>query len=205
MVKTNIKETNDSELIMLYHENNEDAKNILFLKYNFIINILIKKYNKIFKTLNVDSQEIYSECNVGFSDAIRSYQEDKDASLATFITLCVERKLIGLIKKYNREKYKILNQTYSLDFLYKESARPLIEILGDNTNEPLFNMTERENYIELVNKIKNILSKKENEVFVLMIRGFDYIQIANIVNNTPKQIDNAMQRIKNKIKRMLNK
>ena len=46
MKTEDIINTNDNELIMLYRENDEDAKNILFYKYKFIIDILIKKYKE---------------------------------------------------------------------------------------------------------------------------------------------------------------
>ena len=198
-----LNKTNDYELIMLYHENDEEAKNILFMKYKFIIDILIKKYSGISSSLNIDSQEIYSECTVGFSDALRSYQDNRDTSLPTFITLCIERKITSLLKKYNREKYKVIQNTYSLDYSYEEFNRPLIEMLTDNKNEPLLNMTNEENYHELLDNIKNNLSKKEYEVFNLMLKGFDYQQIAKILQNTPKQIDNTMQRIKVKIEKLV--
>lgn len=203
MTEEIIGNTNDYELIMLYREEDEDAKNILYLKYKFIIDILIKKYQKAIAILNIDMQEVYSECAVGFSDGLRSYQEDKDSTLPTFITLCVERRLTGLIRKYNREKYKIIHDSYSLDYFYEQFGRPLMDIIEDNSKEPLIHMTEQEEYTELLNNIKTNLSNRENQVFSLMISGFNYQQIAKILNQTPKQIDNCMQRIKLKIKKIL--
>jgi len=204
MTEEIIGNTNDNELIMLYREDDEDAKNILFLKYKFIIDILIKKHIKIINALNIDMQEVYSECTVGFSDGLRSYQDDKDTTLPTFITLCIERRLNTLLKKYNREKYKVIHDSYSLDYFYEQFKRPLIEILTDTKNEPLINMTEDEEYKELVNEIKRTLSIKENKVFDFMIKGFNYQQIAKLLDNSPKQIDNTIQRIKLKIKNILN-
>lgn len=203
MINDIIENTNDSELIMLYRENDEDAKNILFLKYKFIIDIIIKKYQNIINILNIDMQEVYSECTVGFSDALRSFQEDKNATLPSFITICVERRLMGLIRKYNREKYKIIKESYSLDYYYDELDKPLMEILVDNSYEPLINITEEESYKELLKDIKTKLSTQENEVFDYMIKGFNYTQIAKILDCTPKKIDNTMQRIKLKIKNIL--
>lgn len=204
-MKTDIdlEKTNDYELIMLYREDDEYAKNILYLKYKFIIDILIKKYQKIIIVLNIDMQEVYSECAVGFSDSLRSFQDDKDSTLPTFISLCVERRLNDLIKKYSREKYKIINDTYSLDYFYEKFGRPLMDVLSDNSNEPLGTMMEEEEYKELLEGIEKILSKKEHNVFNFMLKGFDYKQIAKILGETPKQIDNTMQRIKNKIKKLL--
>lgn len=204
MINEELKSTNDSELLMLYHEDDEDAKNLLFHKYKFIIDILIKKYNKYLISLNIDYQEIYSECTVGFSDGLKSFQEEKNASLATFITLCIERRLGNIIRKYNREKYKGLQETYSLDYAYGDNDIRLIDIISDDyEHDPLKNMTEEEGYFELVNSIKDKLTAREFEVFVLMIRGLSYIEISKILNNTPKQIDNTMQRIKNKIRNLL--
>lgn len=204
-MKTNIdlEKTNDYELIMLYREEDENAKNILYLKYKFIIDILIKKYQKAIIFLNIDMQEVYSECSVGFSDSLRSYQDDKDSTLPTFITLCVERRLNGLIKKYGRKKYKVIKDAYSLDYFDEKFGRTLLEVLTDNSYEPLGTIMQEEEYRELLNSIEKDLSKKENEVFQLMLKGFNYRQIAKMLNKTPKQIDNTMQRIKMKIKKIL--
>lgn len=204
MNNVDIKNTNDYELLMLYEENDEDAKNILYIKYRFIIEILVKKYKKYIEDLNVDLQEVYSECYVGFSDGLKNYQDNKNASLPTFITLCVERRLRAIIRKYNREKYKVIQDTYSLDFLY-DSDISLMDIISDDAYDPLKTMTDREQYEDLVKRITNNLTQKEYEVFILMIKGLNYQEIARILNKNLKQIDNAMQRIKNKVKNILAK
>ena len=204
MTNEEVLNTNDNELIMLYHEENEDAKNILYYKYKFIIDILIKKYSKYLTSLCIDYQEIYSECSVGFSDSLKSYRDNKHTSLPTFITLCVERKICNVIRKYNREKRKGLQETYSLDYIYEENDTKLMDFISDEyVHDPLKNITEQEGYDELLNTIKNKLTSKEYEVFVLMIRGLNYIEISKILDNTPKQIDNTIQRVKNKIKNIV--
>lgn len=195
---------NDNELIMLYREEDENAKNLLFYKYKFIIDILIKKYGIFLNKLNIDYQEIYSECTVGFSDALRNYQDDKNTTLATFVTLCIERRINGIIRKYSRDKYKGMQESYSLDFSYDESGRRLIDIISDEGEfDPLNSITEEEGYKELIEKIKTKLTKKEYEVFVLLSRGLNYQEIAKILGNTPKQIDNTIQRLKGKIRNLL--
>lgn len=202
MINEDIKNTNDYELLMLYQENDEDAKNILFMKYHFIIDILIKKYRKYIKDLNIDLQEIYSEGYVGFSDGLKSFRDNKNASLPTFITLCVERRLTAIIRKYNREKYKIIKDCFSLDFIYNGESS-LMDILSDDAYDPLKNMTDKEQYEDLVNNIRNNLTKKEYEVYLLMVKGLNYQEIAKILNNQPKQIDNAIQRIKTKVRKII--
>ncbi len=203
MISEDILNTNDNELLMLYHENNEDAKNILYMKYRFIIDILIKKYKKYIDDLNIDIQEVYSECSVGFSDGLKKYKDDRNASLATFITLCVERKISSVIRKYSREKYKVVQDAYSLDFMYDGTDLRLMDIIGDSESDPLKNMTDKERYDDLVTLITKALSKKEFEVFALMTRGINYQEIARILNQSPKQIDNTIQRVKKKTKKLI--
>lgn len=198
------KEYSDSELCSMICENNEDAKDILFKKYKYIIDIIIKKYSLSAVKVGIEYNDLYQEALVGFTDALNSYDENKDASIATFITLCVERKLQNTILKAKTIKNKMFLQALSLDY-QDDSESPLSEIISDNSkNDPLNNMTNDESYIELIEKIKNELSSSEYEVFTLMVSGLSYIEIAEQLNKNPKQIDNAIQRIKSKIKKIIN-
>ena len=198
------KEYSDSELCSMICENNEDAKDILFKKYKYIIDIIIKKYSLSAVKVGIEYNDLYQEALVGFTDALNSYDENKDASIATFITLCVERKLQNTILKAKTIKNKMFLQALSLDY-QDDSESPLSEIISDNSkNDPLNNMTNDESYMELIEKIKKELSSSEYEVFTLLASGLNYIEIANQLEKNPKQIDNAIQRIKSKIKKIIN-
>ena len=198
------KEYSDSELCSMICENNEDAKDILFKKYKYIIDIIIKKYSLSAVKVGIEYNDLYQEALVGFTDALNSYDENKDASIATFITLCVERKLQNTILKAKTIKNKMFIQALSLDY-QEDSESPLSERISDNSkNDPLNNMTNDESYMELIEKIKKELSNNEYEVFTLMASGLNYIEIAEQLDKNPKQIDNAIQRIKSKIKKIIN-
>lgn len=200
----NYNNLSDSELYMLVNEENEEAKDILFEKYQYIIDIIVKKYYYVASRMGIDYKELYSEALVGFSDALVSFQDDKDASLATFISLCVNRRVQKVINKAGTIKNKIMQESYSLDHVYEPVGLPLIELISDNNeNDPLSSMTKKEEYEELLKTIKENLSDAEYEVFTLMINNLDYNTIALLLNKTPKQVDNTMQRIKNKIKTIL--
>ena len=199
----NYKDYNDSELYVLVCEESEEAKDILFEKYKYIIDIIIKKYIISANILNIEYNDLYQEALVGFSDALASFKEDK-ASLATFITLCVERRLQKVIAKQGRLKNKVLQESLSLDHIYEKYQVPLKDILSDDgKSDPLNSVTDSEVLTELETMIKDRLSKSEYNVYSLMINGFNYMEIAKILNKTPKQIDNAMQRIKSKVRKIL--
>lgn len=198
------KEYSDNELCSMICESSEDAKDILFKKYKYIIDIVIKKYIMSSLKLGIEYSDLYQEALVGFTDAINTFDENKDASLKTFITLCVDRRLQTSLIRARTKKNELLLQSLSLDYQKNEEELPLKEILSDNSkNDPLHNITVDEDYKELLNKIKKNLSESEYEVFKLMLMNKNYLEISDILNKRPKQIDNTMQRIKSKIKKIL--
>ena len=199
----NNKDISDSELINLANEESEEAKEILFEKYQYIINLIIKKYIIASKKYNVEYNDLYQEALVGFTDAINRYN-DTSSSLPTFITLCVDRRLQVIIKKASRLKNKIMNSSLSLEHVYDNYEQPLMDLLSDeNKNNPLHNLEDDENCKVLINEIEKNLSSNEKEVFYLMLKNYNYLEIAEILNKTSKQIDNCIQRIKSKSKNIL--
>ncbi len=199
------EELNDYELIHMLRSGSEEAKDILYDKYKYIIDVEMAKYSKVAHTLGCDFKDLYQDALVGFSDALISYRDDKDAALASFITLCVARRLQGAIKKAGRLKNKLLNESLSLEHIYESNDSPLMDMLSDNfENDPLEFIVKEEKEKELLNKIKRTLSSKEYEVYLLMISGHKYDEISSLLNKDLKQVDNAIQRIKAKIRKILN-
>lgn len=190
----------DEELYSLSLEGNEDAKNMLYNKYKHIVDVLIKKYLKVMINSGIDTKEVEQEAFFAFSDALNSYRDDKNASIGTFISLCVDRRIRKVIKSQSGEKAKVLGNIYSLDYDYEEGLS-LQDIVSDkNDKDPLYNLTNEEDYRELLRKIKEKLSESEYEIFEYMTNSFDYNTIAILTNKTSKQVDNTIQRIKHKIR-----
>ena len=61
-------------------------------------------------------------------------------------------------------------------------------------------MISRENVIGMHERIKERLSKFEYQVLELYLKGYDYTQIAEKLGKQPKAIDNALQRIRSKVR-----
>ena len=198
------KSFEDGELLQMINESSEEAKDILFQKYKYIIDIEVKKYINMANMLGYDYNDLYQDALLGFADALNSYRDDKDAAVPSFITLCVDRKLQVSIIKAGRIKNKLINDSLSLEHVYSQFTVPLKDILSDNSeNDPLENIVKEEKLQELTDKIKEVLSDGEYEVYCLMISGLKYGEIAILLDKTPKQVDNTMQRIKNKIRKIL--
>ena len=76
-------------------------------------------------------------------------------------------------------------------------------LTSDIDFDKINNLEENDNYNELNFKIARVLSKKEYEVYALMLKNYNYKEIAQILNINEKQVDNAIQRIKNKVKSII--
>lgn len=193
----------DSQLVSLINESSEEAKDILYDKYKYIIDIMMKKYSKTARKLGVNYYDLHQEALVGFADALRCYN-DHSSSLPTFITLCVERKIKVCLMKANTHKSKLNEYALSLEYVYDAYNIPLMDTIKDRDDKnPLVNITNEENFLELLNTIKENLSDFESEVFSLLVNGVNYKEIALLLDKEPKQIDNTLQRIKAKVRKIL--
>ena len=140
----------------------------------------------------------------GFSDAINTYKDEKNTSLKTFISLCVERRIQASLIKASRKKNQVLNAALSLEHIYQCFDSTLGDILSDNSeNDPLTKMTREEHYNDLVNDIFDSLSSNEKDVLYLMLDGLNYHDIAIVLGTNDKSVDNTIQRIKNKVKNIV--
>ena len=190
----------DNELTYYLHDNNEEAIDLIYDKYKYIIDVLLNKYKRVFYALNIDIEDVRQEANLAFSYSIYNYDDKKDASLNTFITLCVDRKIRSVIKKYETVKSKVFSETISYDNTTNNIS--LENIIGDDTYEPLKKLENIDTIKYIDDNVKNILSKGELEVYNLMKDGINYKEIAKVLGKTPKQIDNTIQRIRYKLRNL---
>lgn len=188
----------DDELVYYLNDKNEIAQDEIYNKHKNIIDIYLNKYRRVFYALNIDLEEARQEANLGFSYAIYNYDEEKDATLSTFINLCVDRRLRKLIRSYETTKNKIISETVSLN--NTNSDFNLEDIIGDEKYEPLRKLEGIDTLKYINSEVKNILSNNELEVYNLLIQDMNYQEIADKLNKTPKQIDNTIQRIRIKLK-----
>ena len=174
---------------------------ILYDKYKYIVDILMHKYHKLALKYDIDLKELEQEAYYAFTDALKNFDESKNILLSTFISLCVDRRLKNIIRNNSNKKAQTLNNAYSLDYDYNEEGITLKDLISDDYEfEPLNKLTLKEDYEELITKIKESLSLTEYEVFCYIINDFDYQTIALLTNHNAKQVDNTIQRIKHKIR-----
>lgn len=197
----NYQEYNDYELIQYISENNEEANNIMFKKYEPLIIGIAKKMFKYGSKYGLELNDLIQEGMLALSDAITNFSDQKEAIFYTYAKTCVERKMISLVISSNRLKHRILNESISIESTNDNGETTNLEYLfKDDRDNPENILLSEEYEKELIKKAEKILTPFELQVFELKLNGFDYREIAEMLDKEPKSIDNALQRIKNKIK-----
>ncbi len=197
-------EYNDYELVALAKEQNEDAIAILYKKYEPIISNYAHKYVKLLQGNTTELSDLIQEGMIALETAINSFDERDNTLFYTFATVCIDRRIMTYIKTLNRPKHRILNEAISYDALQEKGNNILNRIYNEHDN-PEKGIISEEIETALYNQIIKHISEFEKEVLDLRLTGLTYKEIATKLNKNPKIIDNALFRIKNKIKPIISK
>ena len=186
----------DEELISRFKNGESEILDYLMEKYK---NMVRKKARTMF-LIGGENDDLIQEGMIGLFKAVRDYQPDRDAAFQTFASICVDRQIYNAIQSSNRQKHQPLNSYISLSEQDGENE----EHLGDNWGEnPESIIIDQENVQDLEQEITATLSPMENQVLEYYLEGNGYGEIAQIMGKTPKSIDNALQRIRIKIREQL--
>lgn len=200
----NYKDYSDFELISYIRENSEEANEIMFQKYKPIIVAFATKMVNYSPNLGLEINDLIQEGMLGLNTAINAFNENDEASFYTYAKTCIERRIISTIIAAKRQKHKILNESMSLEVYTDEENSSIMDALvADNSYNPENIIVQTENEHKLIEQIAEQLTPLEQQVFDLKISGFKYKEIADILDKEPKVIDNALNRIKNKIKNII--
>ncbi len=193
----------DEYLIREYRKGNSEIMDYLLDKYK----TMVRKKARAMYLLGGENDDLIQEGMIGLMKAIRSFDETQGAGFYSFAELCVSRQMYSAIESSKRKKHIPLNSYISLyeeSEIGEEKNAPLIDTIEsevDNNPEALyFGRKFTEAFME---ELKESLSPLENHVLYLHLLGTDYRKIAEILEKSPKAIDNALQRIRGKAEKML--
>ncbi len=196
-------EYNDYELISFVQENIEEAKDIIYEKYLPIIKKIAFKWSGGNENLGIDENDLIQEGLVGLSKAIDHFRESKETSFNTYAVKCIENKMKDLMIGSNRQKYKILNEAIPVDVMNENGEYKIFDILKVEDNDPANLIIGKEEEKNLIEKLKLSLTEKETKVFELKYQGFSLKEISEKLNWDYRLVDNTVQRIKKKLKKII--
>ena len=191
----NYEQFTDEELIERLRDGEQELEDYLMEKYKGMV---LKKAHAMF-IVGGEREDLIQEGMIGLFRALRDYQPGKSATFATFANLCVERQIYKAIEMSGRLKNKPLNSYISLS----EEESPILDSLAFEQQDPEAIVIDRENVNVMQKKIRQHLSRFETRVLDSYLEGMTYTQIAEAMGKSPKSIDNALQRIRGKIREFL--
>ena len=200
-----VENVSDEELIDRIRQGETHITDYIIDKYKN----LVRKKAKSMYILGADSDDLIQEGMIGLFKAVRDYDAGRDASFFTFADLCISRRMYNAVQASRREKHTPLNSYVSL---YADMNEPegdgdrtqLVNLLisGEQSNpEELF--IDKENVADIEAVIEKELSTFEKQVLDLYMTGMTYSQIAKVLGRDSKSTDNALHRIKAKLKRAI--
>ena len=181
----------DEELLRRLRDGESGIADYLVEKYKY----LVRQKARPLYLAGGDQEDLIQEGMLGLFKAIQGYQEDRDTAFSTFAALCIDRQMYSAINMSQRQKHQPLNSFVSLSEPVSEKE---LRLIGEETPEAI--MIHQENVDRMHEKIRQALSPFEYQVLELYLKGYGYQQIAQRMEKAPKAVDNALQRIRSKVR-----
>jgi len=194
----------DEELVVKSQDGDDDAQEFLINRYRNFVRVKARAYFLI----GADREDIVQEGMIGLYRAIRDFRYEKLASFRAFAELCVTRQIITAIKTATRQKHIPLNSYVSLNkpIFDEESDRTLLDVIATSKiTDPEDLIICREEFSSIEDKMAKVLSPLEWKVLNSYLEGKSYLEIAADLERHVKSIDNALQRVKRKLEKCLEK
>lgn len=198
----NYNDYNDNELLYYVSENNEDANEIIFKKYEPLIKATANDMYKYCKNSGLELNDLIQEGMLALNNAIEKYKEEKNIKFSLFAKTCVKRRLISIVLSTKRKKNRALNDSISFE-LPEDEKYKFDHIFSDNSFNPENLVLNHEYNKSLFENIKNSLTNLEFQVFEMKMAGFSYKEIEEMLEKDHKAIDNAVQRLRLKIRKII--
>jgi len=192
----------EEQIVYLAQKGDSYAIDYIFTKYMG----LVRSKAKLYFLVGADKEDIVQEGLIGLHKAIRDFNPDKNRIFRSFADLCITRQLITAVKGSTRQKHIPLNSYVSLNRrLYEEendtTMLDLIENERVSNPEDIFLNEEKGLYFRKL--MTEILSDLEAKVIEMYLEGRTYHEIADVLQQSPKGIDNALQRAKKKFEKAI--
>ncbi len=185
----------DDELVKQAKASDADAFATLVVRYEPVAKILVKGYD----VAGLEPDDLVQEALTGLLKAVRSYNDRNGVPFRAYATLCMRRQVQTAIKAGLAGKQQPLRDYLPLD----DNPELSVYTPGDRRTaspESIVIMEEEANHRK--HKIDSLLSAFEQEALNLYLSGHSYQEMSRRMKSTPKAVDNALQRVRRKLRSM---
>lgn len=181
----------DIKLVELYNSGNSGVFTVLTERYSKLIRSVTSKY----RISGLEAEDLTQEGLLGLLSAVKTYRVDKGASFKTYAGVCINRRILTLLRRSDNNKSKALNNYVSL---YDEDFEKSVSVEIPNPEESFIC---KESLMLLKKSISACLSNRENRVLELYLAGESYSAIADKLSMSVKAVDSTLQRIRRKLRK----
>ena len=188
-----MKKMTDEQLVELIQKGDRQAKDVLAERYADFV----RKISRRFFLVGGERDDLIQEGMMGLIVAMDDYKRvENGKSFKNFAYLCIRRRLFDAMKKYGSKKNQVLNTSISL------TVGDFWELPGPDPEEEMINSDENKELFQLMTKT---LSDFEFKIFAMYLDGSTSADICEATGKPSKSVDNAIQRSKKKLQKVLKK
>ena len=177
----------DAALCARADQGDRSAEETLVLRYSW----LVRSCARPLFLLGADHEDLIQEGMLGLIKAIRDFDSARSDSFSAFARLCIRRRMLDAIRTAAGDQHAILNGSLSLD---DEAQREFPSAEGD----PEALLLGQEAFEERLHRCR--FTSLELQVLPLYLQGLTRREISAETELPLKTIDNAIQRIRKKLR-----
>ncbi len=180
----------DEALVELYHQRDGAALPELMNRYLPLIHKTALQYQNV-----LDFDDLVQEGCIGLLDAVRSFHRDNHTKFSTYAVVCIRNRILKAVEKNNSKKVRFLTESLPLEDAETAST--------PDTPEQIF--IDKESLADVMEAVNTVLTPLERKILFSSLSGLDYQTIAESLNISPKSVDNALQRVRRKMKKSIHR
>jgi RNA polymerase sporulation-specific sigma factor len=179
------------ELIIAVRNGDQSAFTSMLEQYRPLIDASVARFSSD-ELFSSHSDDLKQEASLVFYNSILAYDlEQTEVEFGLFAKICIHNALVSVLRSLKRRSVEALTEI------------PEDLISPQDFDDPSSRMLERERLESLYAVIRKNLSKLEYTVWEYYMSGMSAAQIANKLCTDEKSINNAIYRIRKKLRERL--
>lgn len=149
---------------------------------------------KNYRVAGLEKEDLMQECLIGLLKAVRTY--DSAVPFCPYALLCMKRQMLTAVKAGLAKKHSPLS-----DYVSLESSGDMLPGTSEiSVDSPEALLILEEDVQQRRRQMEVLLSQFEQDTLKLYLSGFTYEEMSKRLSSTEKSVDNALQRIRRKLR-----
>ncbi len=181
----NLENLTDEELAVLSRDSVEAETELLSRYFR-----LVRYHAGRYAATSADAEDLTQEGLITLLRVMKQFRPEQDAKFSSFAQVCIMNQMRSLVRR--QQKLAVPDEELIRSLEEKGS------FIDPDTPESI--LIEKENYADCRMQVMAVLSDKEWEILQYILNGNSYAQTAEQLHISVKSVDNAMQRIRRKMR-----